>query len=451
MNTPNQNSLGDILDLAVGLIDPDPKNRKDHDKEALLSLADSIKAEGLLQPIVVRLHPAKSGRYMIVAGERRWLAHQLNKAATVQARLVKAGTAEAAAVRKRAVENFQREDLTPIQEAQQFRELIEDHKMSQPDVAKLAGKKNPSYVSNSLRLLSLPPVVQGQIQTGELTRAHGVALAKWAPWPKACALIANFCIKEDIPSKRIEAYVPCADQLIEAGFAVDLEYWYEKASLPKGLKELPSIFDANNEWDDESVLCLDVKQGQLIVADERAARDKASKSSTKGGVSSSGEVSTGMTPAELRARNAKIAENKQNRAESVLGRTAVLEHLKAMRDIDPSALAVVASWAFEAHWKIASGPRVKAVAEALGIKLAGKLATDEPEKLSKLKPIDLLRLVAGCICDRECEEGEKYTNPISPEVEVVLGEKKTAAVKKAAADQLAAAEAARAAKKGGKK
>jgi hypothetical protein len=157
---------------------------------------------------------------------------------------------------------------------------------------------------------------------------------------------------------------------------------------------------------------------------------------------------SGMTPAEKAKRQNVIADNRQARTESAIARTAMLEKLRDTKEIDTAALVVVARAAFSHHHSVDA--HVKPAAEALGITLPKGFSPDSFAWLAKLKPVDLLRLCAAALCDRESECAVKFSWRVTDEVACVLGEKKTAAVKQEASDQLAAAAAAKAAKKAGK-
>lgn len=158
--------------LPLSRIEPrEEQPRNVFDEEALQTLADSISRYGVLQPITVRL--LDSGYYQIVAGERRWRASRMAGLTEVPVRIIEADdrtTAELA-----LVENLQREDLNPIEEAKGYKTLIEDYGLTQEDAAKSVGKSRPA-VSNALRLLNLSPEVLHLVETGDLSAGHARAL-----------------------------------------------------------------------------------------------------------------------------------------------------------------------------------------------------------------------------------------------------------------------------------
>ena len=141
------------------------------DEEALQELADSISRYGLIQPITVRKLP--SGYYQIIAGERRWRAARLAGLTEVPVRVIEADdrrTAELA-----LVENLQREDLNPIEEARGYRALIDEYGLTQEEAARSVGKSRPA-VANAMRLLSLCPEVSELVEKGRLSAGHARAL-----------------------------------------------------------------------------------------------------------------------------------------------------------------------------------------------------------------------------------------------------------------------------------
>lgn len=160
-----------VQNIDVALIRPHPDQPRRHfDEAALLELADSIAARGVIQPIIVR--PANGG-YQIVAGERRWRAAQkaqLHRIPAIVRDFDEAETLEIA-----LVENIQREDLNPIEEAQAFRRLIDQFGHSQEALARIVGKSR-SHVANLMRLLDLPEPIVAQVMSGALTMGHARAL-----------------------------------------------------------------------------------------------------------------------------------------------------------------------------------------------------------------------------------------------------------------------------------
>ena len=145
--------------------------RRDFDQEALQELADSIKVQGVMQPIVVR--QVGNQRYEIVAGERRWRACQLAGLADIPAPI--RDISDEAAIAMALIENIQRENLNPIEEARALRRLQSEFSLSQQEVATAVGKSR-SVVANLLRLLSLEPEVLEHLQSGALDTGHAKVL-----------------------------------------------------------------------------------------------------------------------------------------------------------------------------------------------------------------------------------------------------------------------------------
>ena len=163
---------GELLTLPIAKVEPrEAQPRKNFEEEALQTLADSIAQYGLIQPIVARKLP--SGYYQIIAGERRWRASRMAGLTEVPVRVITADdrrTAELA-----LVENLQREDLNPIEEAKGYKTLMEDYGLTQEETAKSVGRSRPA-VANSLRLLSLSPRVMDLVEKKELSAGHARAL-----------------------------------------------------------------------------------------------------------------------------------------------------------------------------------------------------------------------------------------------------------------------------------
>ena len=157
----------------VDEITPNPQQpRAAFDEESLTALADSIGTVGLLQPIVVRTNP--EGGYVLVAGERRWRAARRAGLTEIPA-MIRSGNDEAS-LTEALVENLQRSDLTPLEEAAAYQQLLEDFGMTHDEVARQVGKSRAA-VTNTLRLLTLPASIQGMIERGELSAGHARALA----------------------------------------------------------------------------------------------------------------------------------------------------------------------------------------------------------------------------------------------------------------------------------
>lgn len=160
------------VEVRLSEIEPNrDQPRKDFDEEALAELADSILKHGLIQPILVR--PLSNGTYQIVAGERRWRASRL--AGLTQVPVIIRELDDTAAMELALIENLQREDLNPVEEALGYKTLLEEYGMTQEKAAERVGKSRPA-VANALRLLHLPSEELTMVRSGEITAGHGRAL-----------------------------------------------------------------------------------------------------------------------------------------------------------------------------------------------------------------------------------------------------------------------------------
>ncbi|MEM8633211.1 MAG: ParB/RepB/Spo0J family partition protein [Pseudomonadota bacterium] len=162
-------SLVPIEDIAPN---PDQPRRR-FDEDALRDLARSIEEKGILQPVIVRPSPGGSPRYQIVAGERRWRAAQLARLHDVPV-LVRDIT-DSEMMELAIVENIQRADLNPIEEAEGYHALMDRHARTQEEMAQALGKSR-SHIANMLRLTQLPGQVQDMVRRGDLTAGHARAL-----------------------------------------------------------------------------------------------------------------------------------------------------------------------------------------------------------------------------------------------------------------------------------
>ncbi len=184
---PTRQPIGEI---STGLLEPNPFQPRGLINPADLDeLVASIRANGLLQPLLVRPHPAHHGRFQIIAGERRWRAAMtagLDRLPCL-VRPLKDGEAAAAAL----VENLQRKDLNPIEEAEGFSKLIANFRLTQDELGTAVGKSR-SHVANALRLLTLPEAVIGHVRSGILTAGHARAALSCAdPEAAAAEMIAH--------------------------------------------------------------------------------------------------------------------------------------------------------------------------------------------------------------------------------------------------------------------
>ena len=158
--------------LPIYKVEPNPEQpRHDFDEEELQALADSISIHGVIQPLTVR--ELSSGYYQIIAGERRWRAARLANLSEVPVVVIEADDRKA--MELALIENLQRQDLNPVEEALGYQSLIEEYGLTQEDAAKRVGKSRPA-VANSLRLLGLCPTVLEKLRAGELSAGHARAV-----------------------------------------------------------------------------------------------------------------------------------------------------------------------------------------------------------------------------------------------------------------------------------
>ena len=204
--------------LPISKVEPrsgQPRTR--FDEPALQELADSIAQHGLLQPITVR--KLDSGYYQIIAGERRWRAARLAGLTEVPVRILEADDRKAQELA--LVENLQREDLNPMEEARGYRALMEDYGLTQEAVSQSVGKSRPA-IANALRLLGLQPEIMEMLEKGQLTTGHARAL---------------------LPVENAALQLEAAKQVIEKGLSVRQTEALAASLLraPKKAKAAPAI------------------------------------------------------------------------------------------------------------------------------------------------------------------------------------------------------------------
>ncbi len=159
-------------ELPIYKVEPNPDQpRREFDEEELQALADSISVHGVIQPLTVREMP--NGYFQIIAGERRWRAARMANLSDVPVVVIEADDRKA--MELALIENLQRQDLNPVEEALGYQSLIEEYGLTQEETAERVGKSRPA-VANTLRLLSLSPEVLEKLKRGELTAGHARAI-----------------------------------------------------------------------------------------------------------------------------------------------------------------------------------------------------------------------------------------------------------------------------------
>jgi len=189
---------GEVLELGVNELSPNPRQpRTDINEGQIAELADSIRKVGVLQPILVRPDGAA---YQIIAGERRWRASKAAGLERVPVRVMATSETEALAIA--LIENLQREDLNPIEEARGYRLLIAEYDMTQSELADRVSKSR-SAVTNTLRLLDLPEDIQEMLYLGQLSAGHARAILS-VPEDDRRHTLARKCVEEGLSVREAE-------------------------------------------------------------------------------------------------------------------------------------------------------------------------------------------------------------------------------------------------------
>ncbi|WP_315925921.1 ParB/RepB/Spo0J family partition protein [Mesorhizobium sp. SP-1A] len=194
--------------VPIEFVSPNPRNPRRHFGDAdLTDLAQSIREHGVVQPVVVRPSPAQEGRFEIIAGERRWRAAQ--RAGLVEIPVIVREVNDRTALELAIIENVQRADLNPVEEAMGYQQLIDEHGYSQADLGQVIGKSR-SHVANTLRLLKLPEVIRDMLVEGVLSAGHARTLVT-AEDP---AGLAKRIVEEGFSVRQAEALaqMPAAQQ-----------------------------------------------------------------------------------------------------------------------------------------------------------------------------------------------------------------------------------------------
>lgn len=197
-----QNQDGGSVTLPIAQVEPGLNQpRKHFDEEALSDLAESIRQHGILQPLTVRR--LASGYYQIIAGERRWRAARMAGLTQVPAMIVEADDRKV--MELGLIENLQREDLNPMEEAMGYRSLMKDYGLTQEEVSQQVSKSR-STVANAMRLLQLPQEVQWLIEQGNLTAGHGRAMLPLAN-PEVEIAMAGEIMRKNLSVREVEERV----------------------------------------------------------------------------------------------------------------------------------------------------------------------------------------------------------------------------------------------------
>ena len=232
INNKNQLSIGDLVPNKY-------QPRKIFDEENLNDLKNSIKERGIIQPIIVRKSNTDKSKFEIIAGERRWLAAQ--KAGLHNVPVVITEADDLKSLEFAIVENVQRHDLNPLEEAQGYKRLIDDFSYDQEKVSKFIGKSR-SHIANCLRLLSLPAEVIKLIENKKLTAGH----AKILVGLENASLVANKIVEKKLSVRQSENYV---------------KIFKTKKQKIKSLKD-PNIIDLESSISDKIGLSVVIKNNK---------------------------------------------------------------------------------------------------------------------------------------------------------------------------------------------
>ena len=190
-------------EISLDLIDSNPyQTRRRMNEQALQELAESIRVTGVVQPVVLR--PSSSGRFQLVAGERRWLASKLAEKTTIPAVVREISNEQA--MEMTIIENLQREDLNPVEQGRAFERLSREFALTQEQIASRTGKDRAS-IANFIRLLKLPEQVQELMENGTLTSGHGKALCGLLGFPDELARAAAEVVGKSLSVRQTEELV----------------------------------------------------------------------------------------------------------------------------------------------------------------------------------------------------------------------------------------------------
>src|SRR6266481_6254358 len=200
---PPAQTMVNQQEVSVDLIDPNPyQTRRRIDEVALNELTESIRISGVLQPVVLR--HGEAGRFQLVAGERRWLASKRAGKATIPAVVRQISNEQAMEIT--IIENLQREDLNPMEQARAFERLSREFGLTQEQIASRTGKDRAS-IANFIRMLKLPPAVQEALESGLLSFGHGKVLLGLAGFPQHLEKAAREAIEKQLTVRQTEELI----------------------------------------------------------------------------------------------------------------------------------------------------------------------------------------------------------------------------------------------------
>lgn len=222
--------------VPLEFVTPNPRNpRRSFADSDLTDLAQSIREHGIVQPVVVR-PTGKAGHYEIIAGERRWRAAQ--RAGLTELPVIIRDVDDRAALELAIIENVQRADLNPVEEALGYQQLMDEHHYTQADLGQVIGKSR-SHVANTLRLLKLPEVIRDMLVSGALSAGHARALVS-AEEP---AGLAKRIVEEGLSVRQAEALaqLPAAEQAKPKQTSTPAEKDPDTLALEKALSDVTGL------------------------------------------------------------------------------------------------------------------------------------------------------------------------------------------------------------------
>ena len=244
---------GSVL-LPIAQVEPGLKQpRKRFDEETLADLAESIRLHGILQPLTVRR--LASGYYQIIAGERRWRAAKLAGLSEVPAIIVEADDRKV--MELGLIENLQRQDLNPMEEAMGYQALIEEYGLTQEEAARRVGKSRPA-VANALRLMALPDAIRALVEEGKLSAGHARALLS-VPDSTSQKKLAQKVVAEGLSVRQTEAL---AKRLAREREGLE-EHGGEKPVDPMKLYRDAAAKELSTRWGRKVSITMGPKKGKL--------------------------------------------------------------------------------------------------------------------------------------------------------------------------------------------
>ena len=249
-----QTQEGGSVSLPIAQVEPGLKQpRKRFDQASLADLADSIRTHGIIQPLTVRR--LASGYYQIIAGERRWRAAKLAGLDQVPAVIIEADDRKV--MELGLIENLQREDLNPIEEALGYKALVEDYGLTQEEVARQVGKSRPA-VANALRLMALPDAIRALVEEGKLSAGHARALLS-VPDSTSQKKLAQKVVAEGLSVRQTEAL---AKRLAREREELE-EHGGEKPVDPMKLYRDAAAKELSTRWGRKVSITMGPKKGKL--------------------------------------------------------------------------------------------------------------------------------------------------------------------------------------------